>query len=298
MTDDRIRQEAERRVTRKERYRVNSLSFGIPGLSARFEIGDVDEVPSEEKAFRRQKWRESAERETLVRNVKFSILTGILVCVIVTTVFLIPWAGNPAFYSQQAPIMWLSFVAVSYAVFGYSLLRARTLKQQLYDRIILGIGEVLSREESAIAQEAPNGEINFATLWAATQRRLDYYHNIAAQQSTNSFRNGQVATGIGFFVVAGLGVAATFASDATRAIAASIVAASGAALSGFIGATYMRMQREASAQLRQYFMQPVEFSRILGAERLIEAISDEAERGRAVQEIVKAMMTPNAPKDS
>lgn len=51
----------------------------------------------------------------------------------------------------------------------------------------------------------------------------------------------------------------------------------------------MKLQAEASAQLRQFFSQPVEFSRLLGAERLIESLPPE-QRAASVQLVIQAIM--------
>jgi hypothetical protein len=130
-------------------------------------------------------------------------------------------------------------------------------------------------------------DITFAKLWFATQRRIDYYHEIATEQSRHSFRNGQISAYLGFAVVIGVAVIAAFTSSSTGAIAASVIGVAGAGLSAYIGSTFMKAQSDAAAQLRQYFLQPVEFSLMLGAERLVKAIEDPVERSKAVQEIVR-----------
>lgn len=60
-------------------------------------------------------------------------------------------------------------------------------------------------------------------------------------------------------------------------------------MSGYIGATFMKAQAESSKQLRQFFLQPVEFSRLLGVERLINTLPVE-QRSAAVQNVVRTMM--------
>lgn len=86
-----------------------------------------------------------------------------------------------------------------------------------------------------------------------------------------------------------------FAPTGTAAIAASVVAVAGAALSGFVGATFMKSQSEASGQLREFFLQPVEFARLLGAERLLGLVTTEEAKERAIEQVIKAMA--HTPKD-
>jgi hypothetical protein len=83
---------------------------------------------------------------------------------------------------------------------------------------------------------------------------------------------------------------AAFTTSGTGVIAASVIGVAGAGLSAYIGSTFMRAQSDASAQLREYFLQPVEFSRMLSAERLVNSIDVPADKSQAVQEIIKAMM--------
>jgi ABC-type multidrug transport system fused ATPase/permease subunit len=160
----------------------------------------------------------------------------------------------------------------------------------------------LQEKESQLAAEAAQGQLDLATLWAVTQERIDFYHDIAIKQSRRSFFGGQLATWFGFLAVIGLGVFAASAKSATAAIAAGASALGAGALSAFIGATFLRSQTESSAQLRQFFSQPVEFIRILGAERLVETL-DGNQRAAAVQQIIKSMTPvgtpelPEAPKD-
>lgn len=172
----------------------------------------------------------------------------------------------------------------------------RRLREEFEDEQRVIVFERLHRQETDISGEPP--ELESAKAWTLTQQRIDYYHEIALQQARRSFFSGQFAAYVGFAVVLVAAALAAFASNGTAAIAASVVGVAGAGLSGYIGGTFMKLQAEASAQMREFFLQPVESSRMLNAERLVQTIADGTERSKAVQEIVKAMMTSNTPKDS
>jgi hypothetical protein len=58
----------------------------------------------------------------------------------------------------------------------------------------------------------------------------------------------------------------------------------------------MRSQENAATQLREYFLQPLEFSRILAAERLIESLN-EKDKGLATRDIVAAIVSGLYPND-
>jgi hypothetical protein len=152
----------------------------------------------------------------------------------------------------------------------------------------------LENEESRVAEELENTD--FGTLWAVTQKRINYYHEIATSQSRRSFVSTQIATLVGFALIIGFGLLAAQASTAIGAISTAAVGIVGAGLSAYIGSTFMKAQSEATAQLRQFFLQPVEFSRLLGAERLIGSLEPQ-QRAVAVQALVKSMMATGSAED-
>lgn len=176
--------------------------------------------------------------------------------------------------------------------------------------IIVGFWHLLTRksrqEEQTLRSKLETSEQNlghetntdFGTLWAVTQQRINLYHRIATTQATRSFVSSQVATGAGFTLLIVFGFIASQATSPTAAISAGAVGVVGGGLSAYIGATFMKSQSEATAQLRQFFLQPVEFARVLGAERLIETLDDKNQKAEAVQRIVSSMITTTAPKDT
>ncbi|WP_407562583.1 TRADD-N-associated membrane domain-containing protein [Streptomyces sp. 184] len=120
---------------------------------------------------------------------------------------------------------------------------------------------------------APAGEpdaLVLADLWTVTHARLDKYHGIAQTQARHAFRNAQVAMGIGFGMLVGFTVLALIADNTATSIVAGVLGASSAALAGFIGRTFVRSQESTVETLRAYFTQPLEFSRYLAAERLVD----------------------------
>lgn len=162
-------------------------------------------------------------------------------------------------------------------------------RRHYFDRIRFGLVEALQRDEKKLAEQARDGQLDLPALWASNQRRIDVYHEIATSQAASSFKIGQIAMTSGFGVVVVLGIFAAFAKDGTASIAASVAGVAGAAMGAYIGSTFMKAQAEASAQLSQFFLQPVEFSRLLGAERLLETL-EPSERTVAVQRVIETMM--------
>ncbi|BAS17618.1 conserved hypothetical protein [Arthrobacter sp. Hiyo8] len=151
------------------------------------------------------------------------------------------------------------------------------------------------KEIRALEKSFTDRPPDFEQIWALTQRRLEYYHEIAISQSRQSFISTQISTGIGFLVIIYVGWLASQSSNDIGRISAGAVGVAGGALSAYIGRTFMKAQSEASAQLQQFFLQPVEFSRLLGLERLIESLPAD-ERATAVRQIIRSTMrTPLVP---
>ncbi|MFD8338922.1 hypothetical protein ACFV42_40705 [Streptomyces solisilvae] len=139
-------------------------------------------------------------------------------------------------------------------------------------------------------------------LWALTHRRLDLYHDIATKQAKRSFRNAQIAMGIGFALLAAFVAVALNASTTAGAVVSGGLGAVSAALAGFVSRTFVRSQETAAGHLKAYFDQPLEFSRYLAAERLIAdaGLSDE-QKAAAVVALVQAIVAgpgSNTPTES
>lgn len=152
----------------------------------------------------------------------------------------------------------------------------------------------IQKAEREVADSTEEDNLKLAKLWAVTQKRIDFYHDIAIKQSKSSFIGAQLSMYVGFAALIALGAFAVTAPNPTAAITAGGLGAASTALSGFVAATFIKSHSEASAQLREFFLQPVEFSRMLGVERLVESL-DTASRPEAVQQIIRSMM-PGQPR--
>ena len=270
--------------------------------SLQTESTPVEEDPN--LARRRQKlaWNKSPERKAWTRTTWRVLFAEVLILLVGSGVYIFsPLAPTGGEYLSPtelltAPVLasFTVFYFTTLALAGYWLVQRRYFREGQ----IFGESSALRQEEKAIAENTV-GELELSALWVVTQRRIDFYHRIATTQAENSFRLGQIASIAGFSVVIALGVFASFSASSTGAIAASVVGVAGAAMTAFIGATFMKAQAEASAQLKQFFYQPVEFARLLGAERLIATLP-EVERSQAVQGVIRTMMgsATHSPTDS
>ncbi len=154
------------------------------------------------------------------------------------------------------------------------------------------------RDAAESSAESSSSVINFDFLWRETQERLSVYHRMATGQSAKSYRNSQIAIIAGFAVLLLCMLLASFVASPAGVLTAGGIAAIGAVLTGYLTRTFMQMYRSTSEQLRSYFDQPLDFSRNLGAERLLSQIADDSKRADAVVEIIRAgYRTADRPAD-
>lgn len=195
-------------------------------------------------------------------------------------------ASNSESQTSTDPITWIWISAVMIAVILGIALTATiySFRQSYLRRKQL---ERLQNQERLAAKDA----LELQKIWALNQERLDYYHNIAIAQSRQSFISSQIAMAVGFVLIISVGWMAAHATSIPGSIASGAVGVVGGGLSAYIGATYMKSQAVASAQLRLFFMHPVEFSRVIGAERLALNLKD-GQLAEAINNIISEMMNP------
>ena len=261
-------------------------------------IAEAEEVRMREQAMSRVLWLDSREYKKM-NAWTVSLLLIFFALVMAATVFIVVQdrirEGASASTTALPENFWMLFAAMTGLVLSglgfFSMYRAQR-RRHFMERQRLGLARDLQEQEKEIAESG--GELNLSSLWAVNQRRIEYYHGIATSQSEASFRNGTIASVAGFVLLLAVGLLGAFSASLGGSIAVGIVGVAGAAMASYLGATFMKTQADASAQLRQFFLQPVEFSRLLGAERLIETLP-EKDRAAAVEQVIAAMVTTVGP---
>ncbi|MFI7585927.1 hypothetical protein ACIB24_02490 [Spongisporangium articulatum] len=252
---------------------------------------DVDTYYHLSLAERRLMWRNSpefTESRAIVRKILIAAAAlGITVGGV--SGLLIP-LSEP----QPKPVDWIfgplvgilvGILVAEYLASAVAVAIRNRFRRNFRDGLMLGVAQSqLQRADERVAE----GATDFGSLWEATQKRLDYYHQIATSQARRSFIYGQVAAGLGFVVVLISAILATLADSTASAVSAGITGISGGGLGAFIGTTFMRSQEAASQQLRDYFAQPLEFSRMLAAERLLDKLSGQ-DKAEATVAIIRSM---------
>jgi hypothetical protein len=244
-----------------------------------------------EGATRRREWLESPERKRILIA---GWLLGVTVALLVAGSAIIAFWTSESEYERGSRVFSATTLTGLFAGGAGALFFVWYFNNQrriLTDRLMLVAAKV--DLDKAEADAAEQGDIDFPTLWRLTQRRLDYYHKIATSQAERSFLYGQVAAGVGFLVIIACAVAAAMANSAAASVAAGLLGVAGGGLAGYIGTTFMRSQETAAAQLIAYFIQPLEFSKYLAAERLVASLDGES-RTAAMTAIISAIASAPA----
>ncbi len=150
-------------------------------------------------------------------------------------------------------------------------------------------GSAVPRQgESPEQRDARAHRLALASLWDVTHTRLALYHKIATTQAKRSFISAQVAMALGFVLLIGFVVAAVQAEKTAAAAVAGALGAVAAALAAFVSKTFVKSQESAAEHLKAYFDQPLEFSRYLAAERLLnDAKLTDDQRAEVVSQLVQ-----------
>lgn len=277
---------------------------------------DDPEILSErlERARHRQQWRESPERKSAVRTGQaaagvISVVVVIAGVVAYSLAFGIERCGG-GFYSsveacnqardqarlQQALLIMGFALLLGVLLYAYFLWLLLIYKRRAFrDRAVIAEAERSLREaESDIGRELEaTTSLDLSALWNVTHRRLDYYHQIATRQAETSFRNGQIAMVTGFVILAASLLLALIPKSVAASVVTGVLGTGAGALGAFISWTFLRSQENAANQLRGYFLQPLEFSRYLVAERLLDSLSDDKKAEGILTIIGRIAQNPN-----
>ncbi|NEA34988.1 hypothetical protein [Streptomyces sp. SID13031] len=253
-----------------------------------------------EQAQIRTNWFDSQERRDWKRNVSRFAAVALVLGGLLGFYFppSLPGSSEMPIISWRISGLFSGMALGGVAVVYFAYFNRRPHFRSAADRFMLGIDQIrLAQAEAKLAEvsDADDGSTDFASLWQVTQRRLDYYHRIATTQSERSFSYGQRAAWLGLALLTLCAVLSILAKSPTAAGIAGALGLAGGGLAGYLGRTFMRTQEAATAQLREYFAQPLEFSRYLAAERILESIADPEIRARATATLVEAIVDRHQP---
>jgi heme/copper-type cytochrome/quinol oxidase subunit 3 len=150
-------------------------------------------------------------------------------------------------------------------------------------------------EATARLREEHEDSFNTEHLWRTNRHALVEYHAMVRRYAASSRQLTLFTLLSGFVFLMAVGAAALLLPRTTAlAITASVVAAAGAAVTGFIGNAVLRNSETSSREVLAFFSHPLEVERLLTAERIVHGMSAET-RDAAKLLIVGALTRSAAP---
>ncbi|MFI7597457.1 hypothetical protein [Actinoplanes sp. NPDC049681] len=149
--------------------------------------------------------------------------------------------------------------------------------------------EALHEANLARAVARLEDQLSLANLFGLNRTVMDEYHRITKQQAERSFRNSQVAMGLGFLALIGGACVALAPTQVETKIAVAGLSAVGSLMAGFISKTFLRSHQISIKQLNTFFREPLVNSYLLTAERLSQQLNGGAREDAQVQIITQAI---------
>ncbi|MFI6236807.1 hypothetical protein ACIBD9_24885 [Micromonospora sp. NPDC050784] len=262
---------------------LRSTPFGLPIASAEQRVG----------------WHRSEERRRVIKAFTWVVAADLLAVTLVGLVryiyvfkFSSSLFTSPIEAGLQASTLALGISL--YPLVGFIFYR-RTQFRLYRDRVELERAKVEVQDAESKLADRDSLHFDFPSLWGVTAKRLDYYHEIATQQANASFRRAQWAMGSGFAILLLSLITSLVAKTLVSSVTVAFIGGLSAALGGYIGRTFLRSQEAASEKLQGYFYQPLELSRILIAERLLQDLPEDRRAEGTLRIIEGIVRPPEAP---
>ncbi len=239
-----------------------------------------------EAARQREAWRQSLAYRKAWKAYWLWSTGGGVAAIFVYLAYTLTKQSGATISTAQAAI----YIVVGVFFFSAGLLAGRLevsrKREEFRDAQLLErYGDLIDQQSKLLDED----QLRLGELWRLSEERLRVYHEIATRQANTSFRNAQWAITAGFVVIIVGSCAVFFAKNVTIAIVVGTLGAAGAALSAYIGKTFLRLQENASSHLRSYFDQPREQFRYLAAERLLNHLTSNRQKAAAINEIIRAI---------
>lgn len=217
-------------------------------------------------------WRASSERASLCSGDQFQLFgakVGLVAAAVLGALGLMTLVGWAAAAEPRgwvtvtvAVIVTLLFASAAIIV-GAVAAWYSTGRAGFYQRV-----RYLKAQEVQKAVDDLGEDLSLPKLVRLNRRQLDEYHVLSVRQATIAFRNMQWA-GIAAFIVLVLGIYTAFEqTDTVGQIATATLSGLGTTLSAYVSSVFYRSYRDTTDQLKHYYREPIEASRLLTAERI------------------------------
>jgi hypothetical protein len=180
-------------------------------------------------------------------------------------------------YTQGRPgqsALGITGLFVSGCVALWSIAPYWAARRAYFERVQAEKSQAVQDALDHLAGQDSRDALPLTALFIFNRRQLDEYQNLTKWHAEVSFRNAQIAAGLGFTVLvvgAALVIQQKTASTSVQ-YAIGGLSTLGALLSTYLSRTYFRSHQEAMTQLAIYYEEPFITSRALSAERIISRI--------------------------
>jgi hypothetical protein len=186
-------------------------------------------------------------------------------------------SGASLAYAQGHPgyfVLGTIGLVVSGCMVLWSMAPYWTARRAYFERVQAEKSKAVEDALKHLEGQNSKDALPLTALYIFNRRQLDEYQTLTKRHAEVSFRNAQVAAGIGFavLVVGAALVVQQKAASASVQYAIGGLSTLGALLSTYLSRTYFRSHQEAMTQLAIYYEEPFLTSRALSAERIISRI--------------------------
>lgn len=205
-----------------------------------------------------------------------------------------PGPHEPGFLQRWILISAIAAVAILFAV-------------ALASGILYYLGQEARRrfENELLADEATATDVDtldLPSLWTDNRDRLGKYHQIVLNFAQSTRQATLLTISIGFFFIVVISIISVTSEGTASAISSSVIGASGAILTGFIGQAVLKNAATSSRELTSFFSHPIGVERALNAERIIAKIEDPQKRAAGELMLVEYLTSnkisaPKVPTD-
>lgn len=144
-----------------------------------------------------------------------------------------------------------------------------------------------------VASIPQSNDLSPIARWKDNEDRLRYYHQLVQNYSTSTRQLTLIVILAEFVFLLAIGAAFMFITVTSTAIAASIVAAVFAGVTGFVANVVLKNAEGSSREVRQFFRHPIDVQRLLSAQLIVDEMDGE-EKNLARMAIVQSL-TDNGP---
>jgi uncharacterized membrane protein SirB2 len=216
-----------------------------------------------------------------IRLVPFCVGALLLIVGIIWAAFSKVFVANAINVRWESALLTGIIIAVvGFSCIIYSILRAQHAESQ----------SRISEARRELAEAAEHLDTTISGLMKANAKQRKAYDKIAQSHADTAFLAGIAAISAGFVVLFSGSVLAILAHSTETKYSATILTAVGAALSAYIGNTFITMQRGSMRQMREYYQQPLNESYILALEWIVDRMGEATEaKARARADIVRSV---------